>query len=84
MNDGKFNNGIQPQVQLAKTNEPFDWMRYKAEVAKELIRPCYEEAKASARQSGGLRHAKDVAIEDAINMAVDMAERLEKRLKGGE
>ena len=61
----------------------FDWLGYKAEVAKELIRPCYEEAKASAR-SGGLRPAKDVAIEDAINMAVDMAERLEKRLKGGE
>ena len=31
----------------------------------------------------GLRPAKDVAIEDAINMAVDMAERLEQRLKGG-
>ena len=61
----------------------FDWLGYKAEVAKELIRPCYEEAKSSAR-SGGLRPAKDVAIEDAINMAVDMAERLEKRLKGGE
>ena len=61
----------------------FDWLGYKAEVAKELIRPCYEEAKASARH-GGLRPAKDVAIEDAINMAVDMAERLEKRLKGGE
>ena len=61
----------------------FDWLGYKAEVAKELIGPCYEEAKASARH-GGLRPAKDVAIEDAINMAVDMAERLEKRLKGGE
>ena len=60
----------------------FDWLGYKAEVAKELIRPCYEEAKASAR-NGGLRPAKEVAIEDAINMAVDMAERLEKRLKGG-
>ena len=60
----------------------FDWLGYKAEDAKELIRPCYEEAKASAR-NGGLRPAKDVAIEDAINMAVDMAERLEKRLKGG-
>ena len=60
----------------------FDWLGYKAEVAKELIRPCYEEAKASAR-NGGLRPAKDVAIEDAINMAVDMAEKLERRLKGG-
>jgi hypothetical protein len=82
MNDGIFNNGIQQPVQLREV-KPFDWLGYKAEVAKELIRPCYEEAKASARQSGGLRPAKYVAIEDAINMAVDMAERLEQRLKGG-
>jgi len=82
MSDGIFNNGVQQPVQLREV-KPFDWLGYKADVAKELIRPCYEEAKASAR-SGGLRPAKDVAIEDAINMAVDMAERLEKRLKGGE
>lgn len=61
----------------------FDWLAYKAQVAKELIRPCYEEAKEAAR-TGGIRSAQDVAIEDAINMAVDMAERLEQRLKGGE
>lgn len=82
MSDGIFNNDVQQPVQLCEV-KPFDWLGYKAEVAKELIRPCYEEAKASAR-NGGLRPAKDVAIEDAINMAVDMAERLEKRLKGGE
>ena len=82
MSDGIFNNGIQQPVQLQNVNGPFDWLRYKAEVAKELIRPCYEEAKAAAR-TGGIRSAQDVAIEDAINMAVDMAERLEKRLKGG-
>ena len=81
MNDGIFNNGIQQPVQLREV-KPFDWLRYKAEVAKELIRPCYEEAKGAAR-TGGIRSAQDVAIEDAINMAVDMAERLEKRLKGG-
>lgn len=61
----------------------FDWMAYKAQVAATMLPPIYEEAKAAARKSGGIRSAKDVAIEDAIEMAVDMAERLEKRLKGG-
>lgn len=61
----------------------FDWMAYKAQVAATMLPPIYEEAKSAARKSGGIRSAKDVAIEDAIEMAVDMAEKLERRLKGG-
>lgn len=60
----------------------FNWMAYKAQVAATMLPHIYEEAKSTV--SGGLRSAKDTAIDDAIEMAVDMAEKLEIRLKGRE
>lgn len=61
----------------------FDWLAYKAQVAAQMLRPIYEEI-MSKPQTGSIRNAQDVAIDEAIDMAVCMAERLERRLKGGQ
>lgn len=61
----------------------FDWLAYKAQVAATMLPSIYEEVKRSQQKGTGMRPASDVAIDETISIAVDMAERLEKRLKGG-
>lgn len=58
------------------------WTRFRAEVAKQMIVPIYEETKRIQRSGGGLRSATDMAIDTSIEIAVTMAQRLEARLKG--
>ena len=82
MSDGIFNNGIQQPVQFIKANEPFDWLAYKAQVAAKMLPPIYEKVVKEQTPRNGIRSASDVAIDETINIAVDMAERLEQRLKG--
>ena len=64
-------------------NQEIDfWLRYRAEVAKAMLPKVYDEAKRHADNGcRQLRSAKDTAIDDTIDIAVTMAERLEKRLK---
>ena len=65
-------------------NEVDFWLRYRAEVAKAMLPKVYDEAKRNTQNGGySLRSAKDMAIDDTIEIAVTMAERLEARLKGG-
>lgn len=59
----------------------FDWQAYKAQVAATMLPIIYP---AIARSNAGIRNANDVAAEETIELAIAMAERLERRLKGGQ
>lgn len=59
----------------------FDWLAYKAQVAAKMLPIIYPNV---LKNNSGIRNANDVAADETIDLAIEMAERLEKRLKGGE
>lgn len=56
-----------------------DWQEYKAQVAATMLPIIYPSV---VKSNAGIRNANDVAAEETIELAISMAERLEKRLKG--
>lgn len=65
------------------SDNDFNWLAYKATVAAQMLRPIYEKVINEQRNGNGIRSARDVAIDETIDIAVEMAEKLERRLKGG-
>lgn len=60
----------------------FDWLAYKAKVAAIMLPHIYQQVlKANSDKSATFRNPVDFAIDDTIKTAIDMAERLEERLK---
>jgi hypothetical protein len=55
-----------------------NWEAYKAQVAATMLPIIYPNV---LRSNSGIRNANDVAADETIELAIAMAEKLEKRLK---
>jgi len=61
-----------------KQGSGIDWLAYRAEVAKTMLPIIYTRV---PRRTGQMRSAEDTAIEDTVNIAINLATLLERRLK---
>lgn len=66
------------------TNE-INWLAYRADVAKLMLPHIYQRVLKDnqERPVSTMRDPADVAIDQTIDIATEMAERLERRLKKG-
>lgn len=63
-------------------SEKFDWLAYKAHVAAIMLPHIYQQVINDTKKSAvGIRNPMDVAIDNTIELTIDMTERLERRLK---
>ena len=60
----------------------FDWMAYKADVAAKML-PVIYPLVLRQHDSTHYQSATQIAISETINIAIELASRLEDRLKGG-
>ena len=58
-----------------------DWLAYRAEVAKNVL-PVILNRTWNEHQPQQFRSAEDVAIDKTIEIAAEIAKRLERKLKG--
>ena len=63
-------------------NEIDYWLAFRADVAKLMLPVIYKSLEGSNNKNQ-LRSSNDIAIDDTIDIAIALAERLERRLKGG-
>lgn len=58
-----------------------DWPLYRAEVAKAMLPVIYARVEQDTRQ---LRNSTDIAIDDTVDIALRLADKLEQQLKAKE
>lgn len=58
----------------------FDWLAYKAKVAEVMLPVVFPFVQNSSRKSQW-RDPTDIAIEETVDIAIQLADLLEKRLK---
>lgn len=58
----------------------FDWLAYKADVAKIMLPIIFPFVKNTPRQTQ-MRDPTELAIEETVEIAIKLADRLERKLK---
>lgn len=58
----------------------FDWLAYKAEVAKIMLPIIFPFVKSAPRKTQ-MRDPTELAIEETVDIAIKLADRLERKLK---